>query len=271
MQQTTKQPDKQMTNNMPEQTPVTVFFSYSHKDEVLRDKLATHLAILERSELIDAWHDRQIPLGGEWDTIIKDELMAADIILLLVSADFIASRYIWEVEIKKAMERHEAGNAIVIPIILRPCEWHDAPFGKLQALPKNAKAVTAFKDTDVPFSAIARKLKETVKLMQSRKTKAVNEDDSPTPPLKPEQPETVPLAIESTIPATTYDNLSDNAKLELDGLYNVEKLLIEKLNHQRLSMAQITDTNRSFELNKEIQSTESELEKIRQKMEDLLL
>ncbi|MGB3494221.1 MAG: toll/interleukin-1 receptor domain-containing protein [Elainellaceae cyanobacterium] len=138
---------------------ITVFFSYSHKDERLRDELANHLRILERKGVIADWHDRQILPGDEWDREINDNLSSAQIILLLVSSDFLASSYCWDVEITRAMERHEAGEACVIPIILRSCLWSSAPFGKLQALPKNAVPVTkteTWSTLDDAFTDIAR-------------------------------------------------------------------------------------------------------------------
>ena len=119
-----------------------VFFSYSHKDQSLREQLETQLSLLKRQGFISSWHDRKIGarrrMGGEIDA----HLNSAQIILLLISADFIASDYCYDIEVRRAMERHNAGEARVIPIILRPCDWHHAPFGKLQALPTDGKPVT---------------------------------------------------------------------------------------------------------------------------------
>jgi hypothetical protein len=155
--------------------PIKVFFSYSHKDETLRDELATHLKILERQGVISAWHDRQILPGDEWDHEINQNLEDADIILLLISADFIASNYCWDVEIARALERHETGEALVAPIILRPVDWSSAPFGKLQALPKNAQPVVTWNDRDIAFQNVtqgirkaAQKLREAKKLKQQQ-------------------------------------------------------------------------------------------------------
>ena len=111
----------------------SVFFSYSHKDEALRDQLETHLALLKNQGLIDAWHDRRILAGSEVDDAIFDKLDSADVILLLVSADFLSSSYCYSREMQRAMERHAAREARVIPVILRHCDWHGAPFGKLMA------------------------------------------------------------------------------------------------------------------------------------------
>jgi hypothetical protein len=133
-----------------------VFFSYVHEDESLRDKLATHLRLLERQGVIRGWHDRRITGGREWAGAIDEHLRTAQIILLLVSADFLASDYCYDVEVERAMARYEAGEARVIPIILRPADWNSAPFGKLQALPKDARPVTSWPDRDEAFFDIAR-------------------------------------------------------------------------------------------------------------------
>lgn len=114
---------------------VEVFFPYSHKDESLRDQLANHLSQHKNVGLILDWHDRKIGAGTEWDGQINEHLRAAHIVLLLVCSDFLASRYIHDVEMKTAIEQNDAGDARVIPVILRACDGLSAPFGKLQALP----------------------------------------------------------------------------------------------------------------------------------------
>jgi internalin A len=126
-----------------------LFYSYSHKDEILRDELETHLKLLQRQGLIESWHDRRIAPGQEWKDEIDSNLERADIILLLISADFIASDYCYDIEMTRALEQYAAKKAEVIPIILRDCSWQSAPFGKLQALPKDAKAIT---DKDAWYS-----------------------------------------------------------------------------------------------------------------------
>ena len=138
------------------QQAVEVFFSYAHRDEDLRDELAKHLRLLERQRIIAGWHDRRIPAGGEWASEIDAHLRTAHIILLLVSADFLASDYCYDIEVQQAMARHEAGDAHVIPIILRPVDWHSALFGKLQALPKDGRPVTSWPNRDEAFVDVAR-------------------------------------------------------------------------------------------------------------------
>ncbi len=148
--------------NDKERPAAEIFYSYSHRDERLRDQLETHLALLKREGLITNWHDRRITASTEWDAEISSHLDDADIILLLVSANFLASDYIHGVELKRAMERHESREARVVPIILRPCDWQTAPFGKLQALPRDARPVTKWSNRDEVFTEIARGIRAVV-------------------------------------------------------------------------------------------------------------
>ena len=143
--------------------PLKVFYSYSHRDERLRERLEKSLASLRRQQLIEEWHDRKITAGSEWDRDIDKNLNSADIILFLVSPDFIASSYCYDIEVTRAMERHNAGEAQVLPIILRPCDWMGAPFGHLQALPKDARAVTTWANRDLAFNNIAEGIKRVVR------------------------------------------------------------------------------------------------------------
>jgi hypothetical protein len=122
----------------------TVFFSYSHRDESLRDELEIHLAMLKNQCLIETWHDRRILAGDEFDAAIDERLETADVILLLVSPYFLASKYCYSIEMKRAMERHKTGEARVIPVILHPCDWHPAPFGNLLATPTDGKPISKF-------------------------------------------------------------------------------------------------------------------------------
>jgi internalin A len=141
---------------------IELFYSYSHKDEELRDELENHLALLKRRDVIRGWHDRRITAGKEWADQIDGRLKSADVILLLVSADFLASDYCYDVEMQRAMERHAAGEAVVIPVILREVDWHSALFGKLQALPKDGKPVTSWSNRDEAFTDIARGIRRAV-------------------------------------------------------------------------------------------------------------
>jgi len=147
---------------------IEVFFSYSHRDEDLRDEMAKHLSILKRQGVITEWYDRDIGAGTEWAQEIDTHLNSAQVILLLISPDFIASDYCFDLEMGRAMERHEAGEACVIPVILRPVDWSGAPFGKLQAFPKNAKPVTTWANRDEAFTNVAQGIRKAVERMAAR-------------------------------------------------------------------------------------------------------
>jgi formylglycine-generating enzyme required for sulfatase activity len=132
-----------------------VFFSYSHKDKEFHDALVRHLTPLQQEGKITTWHDQKIMPGDEWEKAIESHLESADIILLLISVDFVNSQYCYDIELKKALQRHEKGEARVIPVILRSVDWHNTPFGKLNALPTDGKAITLWSDRDAAFTNVA--------------------------------------------------------------------------------------------------------------------
>lgn len=170
-----------------------LFFSYSHKDEVLRDKLQTHLEGLRRSGAIETWHDRMILAGDEFDGAINHYMKEADIILLLVSSDFIGSNYCYEVEVTEAMKRHHAKTARVIPVILRPCDWQeDTPFKDLLAAPKDGRPITKWPNEDEAFLDVVRQIRMAVKEIS---------------PSKPTPPSSSPIQHEATVFSPRSSNL----------------------------------------------------------------
>ena len=138
---------------------IDLFFSYSHKDEKLRDELEVHLSGLKRQGIISTWHDRRIAAGDEFDKEISEYLENADIILLLVSPYFINSDYCFDIEMKRSMEKHDHGKASVIPVILHPCDWHDMPFGRLLACPKDGKPISKFPNIHGAFLDVTKAIK----------------------------------------------------------------------------------------------------------------
>jgi hypothetical protein len=187
---------------------VNAFISYSHKDESLRNELESHLAMLKRSGAISTWHDRRIAAGSEFDSEISNQLETAQIILLLISADFLSSNYCYDIEMGRAMEKHGDGSAVVVPVILRPCDWHSSPFGKLMATPPDGKAVTMFANQDEAFTSIAKEIRR------------VGEgfDKKPLPPLTdtrtksylPQQSRTVSLSNERSSNLRVKRTFSDH-------------------------------------------------------------
>lgn len=151
---------------------VSIFFSYSHKDEEFRDEIETHLALLHRNNIISSWHFRKITAGKEPVSEIDTAIKSADIILLLISSDFIASDYCYENELKTAMQRHEAHQAIIIPIIIRPTDWSQTPFSKLQCLPEGIKAVSTWENRDEAWLNVVNGVKDSIQEIHKLKNRS---------------------------------------------------------------------------------------------------
>ena len=143
--------------------PLKLFYCYAHEDKTLHDELDAHLASMKRQKLLEVWYNRQIMPGTHWEHVIDKNLTSAHIILLLVSAPFLNSDYCYGIEMQKALQRDAEGTARVIPILLRPVDWEDAPFSNLQILPTGAKPVTRWADRDDAFEDIAKEWRRVVK------------------------------------------------------------------------------------------------------------
>lgn len=157
----------------PKPEPTEVFISYSHEDEKLLEQLTTVLSDLEREGVIKVWHGGMVDPGADWEKEIKARLKRAKVILLLVSPDFISSHYCYEVEAGETLKRHKTGKALVIPIILYPVpNWRRLPFGKFQALPKNARPLTDWPSTEEAFVNIAEGVRKAVQDFRARRVKA---------------------------------------------------------------------------------------------------
>ncbi len=156
---------------------IKVFISYSHKDESHRDELEKQLKVLERSDLISAWDDRDIDAGEEWRTKIDANLESAQIILLLISANFMASDYCHDIEMQRAMQKHDSGEARVIPILLSHVDWKDSPFAKIQMLPSNSRPITSEKwvNTDAAFYDVEQGIKRVIEKIRSGRLKIGSE------------------------------------------------------------------------------------------------
>jgi predicted ATP-binding protein involved in virulence len=142
-----------------------IFLSYSYRDEDLRNRLFSHISLLRQMKIVTSWHERRILPGTEWQNEIDSHLESANIILLLISADFLASNYCYDVEFLRALQRHENGEAVVVPIILRACDWQNTSFGNLQALPTDQKPIINWSDIDYAFSDVVRGLRRVIQQM----------------------------------------------------------------------------------------------------------
>ncbi|MGH9769513.1 MAG: toll/interleukin-1 receptor domain-containing protein, partial [Blastocatellia bacterium] len=145
-----------------------VFFSYSHLDEALCNELNAHLAALKRQSVIKNWTDRRITAGDDWRDKIEKPLDSADLILLLVSSDFLNSDFCYLIETSRALLRHDSGDARVIPVIVRPVDWQGEPISKLQALPKDGKAVTSWPNRDEAWLNVAQGVRKAIEEMAGR-------------------------------------------------------------------------------------------------------
>ena len=148
---------------------ILLFCSYSHRDEEHRKTLDSHLSALKRQGFVRVWHDQLIGPGEEWNQVIDEKIEEAGIILLLISADFLASEYCYGKELQRAIERHDSRQAKIVPVIVRPVDWQQTPFAKLKALPKDGQAVTLWKNQDEAWSQVAKEIR--LAILKMYKTK----------------------------------------------------------------------------------------------------
>lgn len=163
-----------------------LFVSYSRKDSEFLEDFKTHIAGLKRNNLIEEWTDQQINPGDVWEKTLKLELETADIIIFLVSSDFIASDYIHDIEVTKAIERHNKSEVIIVPIIIRPCDFQSTQLNIFQALPKNVEPVSKWEDKDEAWLNVVEGIKKIIKGFkkkppnnnQSKRNNTAKETDS---------------------------------------------------------------------------------------------
>ncbi|MBB2905276.1 hypothetical protein FHR76_001620 [Rhizobium sp. RAS22] len=215
----------------------SVFFSYSHADEALRDQIEKQLAMLKRQGVIETWHDRRIGAGENIHTSIDEHINTDDIILLLISSDFLASDYCYDIEMQRAMERHETGDAIVIPVILRACDWHSAPFGKLNAVPRDGKPITQWTDIDGAMLQVAMAVREASSRLPRKSSASVSH---------PPQISSRPTTVQSSGPRSSNLRLAktftqrDKDQFKLDTFEYIARFFEN-------SLAELGERNRGFE------------------------
>lgn len=159
--------DESMTQHEPRRpTPIKIFVSYAPGDEALRCELSRHLADLDRCGAINTWSAQSLHPGEEWDLVTQARLNAADLILLLVTSDYLASDSCMEKETARALARARAEGVVVIPILARPCDWAPSSFAHLSALPTGSLAVTAWSNRDQAWESVARDIRSVVEGLQ---------------------------------------------------------------------------------------------------------
>jgi len=211
----------------------SLFFSYSHKDEQLRNELETHLALLKRQGIITTWHDRRISAGSEIDQSISNELESAQVIVLLVSANFLASNYCYEKEMDRALERHKKRSAIVIPVILHPCDWNSAPFGSLRATPTDGKPVSMFANLHEAFSIITKDIREALEKIPSQPSAtASNHQQALLAPKYSSYPRSSNLAIKKEFNDHERDEFLENSYEYIARFFGGSLEELEKRNPQ---------------------------------------
>ncbi|HEY1348437.1 MAG TPA: toll/interleukin-1 receptor domain-containing protein [Ktedonobacteraceae bacterium] len=179
---------------------IDVFIAYARNDRKLLDELIKHLQSLQRQGLIEHWFDGAIVEGTAWRAQLLDHLQSAQLILLLISPDFIASRFCYDVEMKEALKRHDAQEARVIPVILRPVEWYGLPFARIQMAPESARAVTLWENRDAAFLDVIKRIKTSVRELrtqsEAQEAKNMFMDNAQTQkrPAPPEQSEHPPVS-----------------------------------------------------------------------------
>ncbi len=141
---------------------IELFYCYAHEDKKLREELDQHLSGLKRSGIVSSWYDGEIIPGAVWEKAIADRLNRADLVLLLISASFLGSDCCYSTEMERALARHKAGEARVIPILLRPADWEGSPFSELQMLPSGARPITRWVDQDEAFEDVAKGIRRAV-------------------------------------------------------------------------------------------------------------
>ncbi|KYF75481.1 hypothetical protein BE17_33675 [Sorangium cellulosum] len=187
----------------PARRPLRVVFGYSRRDDEYRDRLHVHLTPLRRQGLIDTWHDALMDPGVNVRAAVNDRFDAADIVLLLISASFLASDFSYGDVMQRVLARHNAGETRVVPILLSPCDWQGSPYGELQALPRNARPITSWTDHDEAFLDVVRSIRLLVEELAAKLTMVTS--TSTVPQATPERAyQLFDVFMKSGMPTVTF-------------------------------------------------------------------
>lgn len=201
--------------------PAKIFYCYSHRDEELRDRLEVHLKMLERQQFITNWHDRRIIPGQDWENKISEKLESSDIVLLLISPDFIASDYCYDIEMKRALKLHRENKVQIIPVVLRICDWKNSPFSKYQGLPTDMTPImdSSWNSIDDALQNVAEGLKDSIReLFDSYPDPESNQGDISV------LVDTKTVDVEITINQDYNSFSNDEQKIIIDSIQNFLKI-----------------------------------------------
>lgn len=190
-------------------TGARVFFAYSHRDEGTRDAIEKHLAVLKHEKLIQAWHDRKIGPGHHIHESIREKLEGADLFILLVSPDFLDSRYCYEVELSRALERRAEGTATVLPVIAQHCEWPRTPLGDLLAVPRDGTPIADYKNPDQAYAEVAKAIRSAATEILNRRQSACR-PAAPQASEKPDADRGTPPVADLRLPRQFSDRERDD-------------------------------------------------------------
>jgi hypothetical protein len=205
---------------------ITVFTSYSHRDEEMRQSLERHLSSLVREDIIELWADRAVDAGGKWAESIDSRLEHSDVVLLLISDNFLSSDYCYDVEMKRAIERHDNGDAVVVPVILKPSDWQTSPFARFQALPRHAKPITTWRNRNDAFADVAKEIRRLANTMRGA-----------------EQSESTEYQDNAAAPSSSYSNdppnsvITDTASTDIELVIDTDFASFDEKKKQRLLAA----------------------------------
>jgi hypothetical protein len=160
---------------------MNAFVSYSHQDAAMLDLLHKHLSQLQRDKIITTWTDRDIDTGAPLNPTIAAALTKSKLFLALLSPDYLASHYCYDVEFNKAQERQDKGDLIIVPIIIEPCDWLNSPFSQLKAVPRDGKPISTWDNRNTAFLDVIQNLRR-LATAATAQTIVPNSTLSGTPP-----------------------------------------------------------------------------------------
>jgi hypothetical protein len=155
--------------------PLKAFISYSHADEKHKNDLAKFLVMLKRNGVLESWDDRQLLAGDKLDVEIERKLLEADLIILLVSQDFISSYYCYEIELQKAFEKANNDSGRIVAIIVDHCTWAETPMKDFVLLPQDAKPVVGFNNPNEAWLAVSKAIGEVCKDVKKKELTPADE------------------------------------------------------------------------------------------------